>query len=685
MDDSTPPVEHILRPHHIAILTIFALGFQDNVYKRFPVPFTLHLYRLLLNEVSEVAYPKGYQELMEELSSGPRADAEECRAFIQRIYAMREELQSPEMLANFFASQTSLFLEKSEDTRRSIFGYFCRRCFVTFLKLSFTSVIKLQKDYQTWTRGDSQAGYEVIKKEPLIHAESLIFKTQADKHPWAKSHALDASEKGQAIGDEYVASENLRRFFEQHFHEANDSGLRQHALLNLARTHYIRGEQLAARKLLSEAVSVARTSGDRITLQHCIRQAETNRCHFASLFNRLPPEIPGQKPVLNDVQPDLHPHEVLFDVQKLLDEHNDQPLGAAFARIVQAVSLFDHLLDVQLSTPTEEEQWAQHAVQSIVWSLSGCEKLAAVEENIVIAFTNMNSDDNTRLTVLLNKAYKAATLYTPSAYKARQGQYDKGLSILLEPSAWRGLALHDYTLWAHEIWHILVLRATRRGQYRLYREYLLPRQPQGLFNPRQYVFDVSGIELSKVTQPLYDVLQMRKHGQATTVIEQILKALWNAEFLGRMDEYRTGIILLADVGLEYGLSKRSRQILDEIMPQIMLGENLEQRALACFIMARCILLAEESIPSTFQLALSYLSAAESDFMQLEMFRSLTDVQYLTSVIYHNLGMEKERDEVIARHDSSRVEQRRLEAIVVDKDTQRVLELVINVGAALARR
>jgi hypothetical protein len=51
--------------------------------------------------------------------------------------------------------------------RRSIFGYFCRRCFVSFIKLSFAGVVKLQRDYQLWCAGDAQAGYEPIRKDQL--------------------------------------------------------------------------------------------------------------------------------------------------------------------------------------------------------------------------------------------------------------------------------------------------------------------------------------------------------------------------------------------------------------------------------------------------------------------------------------------------------------------------------------
>jgi hypothetical protein len=57
-------------------------------------------------------------------------------------------------------------------------------------------------------------------------------------------------------------------------------------------------------------------------------------------------------------------------------------------------------------------------------------------------------------------------------------------------------------------------------------------------------------------------------GQASTAVEQLLRALWHSEFQGRYGSYRTAIILLADVGLEFGMTKRCKRILEEIMPQV---------------------------------------------------------------------------------------------------------------------
>lgn len=82
----------------------------------------------------------------------------------------------------------------------------------------------------------------------------------------------------------------------------------------------------------------------------------------------------------------------------------------------------------------------------------GCEQLANIEETAVLVGTEKGSDSNNRLSVLLNQAYAIA----------RQGNYDKAIAMLIDPIVWSGLMMHDYTIWAHQIWLILALRATRR-------------------------------------------------------------------------------------------------------------------------------------------------------------------------------------------------------------------------------
>ncbi|KAG6890724.1 hypothetical protein C0995_005097 [Termitomyces sp. Mi166 len=392
------------------------------------------------------------------------------------------------------------------------------------------------------------------------------------------------------------------------------------------------------------------------------------------MLHRLPSTEPGRKPTLNELQPDLHPLEVLFDVKKLMNTKNDQPLSAAFAKIHQATGLYDRWLDAQGATFIDEEQWAQHAVQSVVWEAIGCSKLASVEESIVLAFTQPGTEDHNRITMFLNKAYRIA----------RRGSYREALTMLLEPDVWRGLTINDYTAWAQEIWHILVVRATRRGQDRLFRETLLSRRSPGDYNPREYLHNVISASADKIRDPLYEVIQMRRCDQATSAIDQLLKALWHSEFLTRFSDYRTAIILLADVSIEFHLPKRSRRILEEIMPQIIDGNDLEQRAFACFTLARSIIAASAKSTATgLKEALPYLIIAEGDYRTLEINTSLMHVQYLLSIVYHNLGMSQERDAAAERHFMTLELQRKQETVVIEDDTQRVLEVVELVGAHLA--
>ena len=45
---------HVLRPHHILLLYIFALGFQLLDENPLPGPFTLALHRIMIRDVVEV-------------------------------------------------------------------------------------------------------------------------------------------------------------------------------------------------------------------------------------------------------------------------------------------------------------------------------------------------------------------------------------------------------------------------------------------------------------------------------------------------------------------------------------------------------------------------------------------------------------------------------------------------------
>lgn len=77
--------------------------------------------------------------------------------------------------------------------------------------------------------------------------------------------------------------------------------------------------------------------------------------------------------------------------------------------------------------------------------------------------------------------------------------------------------------------------------------------------------------------------------------------------------------------------------------------------------------------------------AEIDFRKMEIFRSMQDAQYLMSVIYHNLDMENESNEVAIRCSQTAQLRQNMEKAMADEETREIFDLLATIGAALAAR
>ncbi|KAI0748037.1 hypothetical protein C8Q80DRAFT_1103902 [Daedaleopsis nitida] len=636
---------HVLRPHHVFLLYALAHGFYglDEDDNTMPKRFSYGFQRLLIREVAEVTSPRPYRAILTEIeqAASPFRETEAVDNFIHKLNRL---------------------------SRRSFFGYFCHRCFVTFTKLSIGGIQRLHSGFLAYLRGEGPAQDDRLVLDGQIRRDVItndyqLFKTKHDKTEYAGAETYALFMRGLTTGDSNVANDGLRRFFEQKFHDGSESGMRQHAMLNLARMYYLRRELAACRKTLEEAITASRTAGDNKTLQHC-----------SSLLHRLPPLERGRRPIINEVQPDMHPLEILADVRKLINVQHQQPLTASYERITQAIGLYDHFIDVQSGQYVESEQLAQHVVQSVVWDTFGCSKLARVEEDIITAFSEVGGDDNNRLTVTLNRAY----------HNARQGKYEESIASLLEPDVWRGLNIADYNLWASEIWNIFALRACRHRKQRQLKEYLMPRRPHTPHAPREYQWAKEPIG-SIIRDPLYEAMLMRMCEQSHASVDQLLTALWYAEYHGRYNLYRTAIILLADVGLEFGMSKWCKRVLDEVMPQIMSENDLEQKAFAQFTLARCTIAAGDSSQAALEAAVPLLDAAGKTYASIDMFAAQCDVLFLLSVILHNVDMHERRDEVAQEHATALKMREHVHTVVVEPWIEDVWAIVTEVGAAIASR
>ncbi|KAI6127633.1 hypothetical protein EDD16DRAFT_1552061 [Pisolithus croceorrhizus] len=664
---SPPPGHNVLRPHHVDLFAMILLAFKE-FHGKLPQQFLLYIYRFLIVEVSEAVQPATHQQIVDFLKGAPLMNNLNIQNYILAFESAPKQLINVAQLTSFFHSATPLYTDKSGDEpsilfRRSPFGFFCRRCHTGFSRLSFYGVMELLKDYQSWCAGDTKAGYGPVEKD-LLTGDIWLFTTMSDYGSTAHPQAFEAWEKGRDTGDDVIGPENLRRYFEQMFHTNNDSGIRQNALLNLIRMHYVRKEYAAASKLLQEAIAVARTCGDRVTLQHCI-----------SMLHRLP--TPSGVPVLNEIQPDLHPLEVLYDVAKLLQPRSGQPLTLAFEKVAQATGLYNSWVDLRKISPHDRERLGLHAMQAVLWSTLGTlHRLAKVEESIVQVFSRWGDDDPNRLNSLLNQAHRMA----------RNGLYQDALALLVQPRTWRGLSLDLYQEWASMIWHILALRISRRGQRRLFHDFLLPRQPSSsTFVSKEYFFDDCTSSLPPMSDELHQVMSARRRGQAVTAMQPLLQSLWNSGFQGRFPLYRLGIILLADVGLEFGMSKHCQSLMEGILPQLLPGHEIEHRALACYTLGRCIIASFDTELAELRRALPHLLMAEDDYVRLEMFEAASDVQWLLMVVYHNLGMTAEGTVVYERYNCTTAKIKMYEESSMDEEAESVWTLVTDVGALLAGR
>jgi len=262
--------------------------------------------------------------------------------------------------------------------------------------------------------------------------------------------------------------------------------------------------------------------------------------------------------------------------------------------------------------------------------------------------------------------------------------------MLFEPNVWRGLSMNNYNLWAAEIWHILVLRATRRGQIRLFREFLQPWRPAEHFNPKEYFNDLNAPSLSIIRDPLHETVHMMSVHQGGAMVDKLLVALWHAEFQCRYGLYRIGLIMLADVSMEFGLSQKARRMVEDVMPQIIQGGDLEQRAYSCFTLARCIIMSgrdAENVqsPASLHEAIPYLKMSEADYLKTEIYAAARRVQYVLSLVYNTLSMKAERDAAVKRLGETEVQAKVVSGQAADAQMIEIINIVSEVGVGLAAR
>jgi anaphase-promoting complex subunit 5 len=84
-------------------------------------------------------------------------------------------------------------------------------------------------------------------------------------------------------------------------------------------------------------------------------------------------------------------------------------------------------------------------------------------------------------------------------------------------------------------------------------------------------------------------------------------------------------------------------------------------------------------------ALFYAQRAAEEYEKLEAYDSLADIQYLISVLHHNLGQVELRDAAARRNIEYEQHSVKMSGVAVEEKTMEVWKVVADVGIALASR
>ncbi|KAF8758434.1 hypothetical protein RHS01_02503 [Rhizoctonia solani] len=525
--------------------------------------------------------------------------------------------------------------------RRSLFGITVRRARINWVKLSFQGQVEFVKLYQAWLRGEWVGGtYQGANQRNFtcFLLNRITFIT-------LELNYLTSL----ASGNTQTATESLRRFFDQPLTDNDDTGLHQHALLNLARLHYCVGELLGGRRALEEAIKVSRAANDRDTLQRCM-----------ALLRRIAPS--AESPQV--IQKGTDPIDILWDIKRSMDM--GEPIQVGFSKLFECIGC-----ESALPTTATVDYCARFSVQSALWKIAGVDSLAQTHFNLIMTFTTPGHGSEPRLTAQLAKARALS----------RQGKSQEAVVGLLDPDVWRGLNRVQKETWAREIWCILEGQARRR------------KINSGILSATETSRCFANTSVERRSHVLEETRPNESAPESlatnSTLTSTLLDALWTTEFRGTWPLYRTGIALLADLGVGLGMARSGREFLEQCMAQILNGDDLEQRAFACFTLAKCIMTAakgdEDPIPPAriqehLKLALFWLHIAEKDYASIEFYTGRLDVLYTLSVVYHNLGMIPERDRTASLH--AEVEKKRVEMVRKDADEELrdVWEIVCEIAA-----
>ncbi|UZJ51962.1 hypothetical protein CBS101457_001282 [Exobasidium rhododendri] len=511
---------------------------------------------------------------------------------------------------------------------QSPFGHYLQHCLEQYFALEDDEFAKVVRALQRWVEGKSD------------HSTSGVDRDQ--------KQTLGPSALKR--GDYSMARAELEGFFDQFPLDSSNYSLQENLLRN-ATFHYLTKAYESARSSLEESLRLSRGVNDLSCISAC-----------DDLLRRIDHEDvrgyhQGDDVILSRSKPSFSLQD-LWHLESLVDA--GQPLLPILAGLGELIhqgksKSKGKAIDTDQGAPSKEfaecclceaDLWSRVGVAS---NTSACQE-ACFEERRMLAFTE-------------SEQLALPTMILQSQRLTEEGRYDEAISTLLQNRLLQSLDMVGFTSWQAQVWRALysaslhvdsakTMNAIRALRPEVAREVegdmgKVWNDEEVFSEPNEASFDrKQGTTLGQeLLGELKEAREIRLDGrEPATSLQMAAQVMRRAADSDLFPMYRKGVVECAESLLALGNVTRSRELMDGIMPQLLVESSVEMRGLGAWVYARILLTLHKHEKMEVESIFPWLQRAKLAFQECHMVKELSDVLYVQARLSDHLGRHQERDE-----------------------------------------
>jgi tetratricopeptide (TPR) repeat protein len=450
-------------------------------------------------------------------------------------------------------------------------------------------------------------------------------------------------------GDYSLARAELEGFFDRSPLDWTTQSL-QDTLFKNATFHYQTKAYESARSSLGEALRLSRGVNDLACISAC-----------DALLQRIDDEEDGEDWTPSSKTPLGTPR---FTLQNLWQVQREVDRGRPLLPVLS--SLGDLLRQSSTKATASEpeqvissEEFAECCLsQARVWREAGIGSSAS-------AFLDSSIDESARLNSTLSAKLQLPIASLQSEALTESGKINEALAIFFAPSLLQSLGMTSFTDWQAKVWKILYTSALQDGAVSTMRaiEAMRPevvKEVEGKVEkvwsrdePMEEPNEASFGRSDKITlsQQLHGHLKeariLREDGnESATSLTMVSQVMRKAEDSNLFCLYRRATMECCESLLALGNASRAKEVLEDVMPQLLVERNADLRGKAAWLYARTILSLQgrQREDEDLRPVLPWLARARKAFTESGTLKELSDVLYVEGRLFSHLGMKQEEQE-----------------------------------------